>query len=263
MRVMRLTFLLIIALFLAGPARAQQDLIRMFQQAQFEAKAQRFLDSTGLGADYLPMEVLPPRDEQLKTLWEKIYPKVEKPVEPPRPVFQVTHWKGIRRIERQRYNRTFDRVHWSYQGTLGFLSIDTSYTRTVRGRLEAHFGAPTLTLAEVNLQSIRRPSDYIQFEYWLVANDSIYVRVIDPRGPYDRGIVMATDQKYRHLLPDLRRALEEELKPVRRPSPYVDYYYDQEDRSWYRTGYDGRRYFTDRIPEPKLMLGRPRLDSSR
>jgi hypothetical protein len=103
----------------------------------------------------------------------------------------------------------------------------------------------------------------VQFAYWFVVNDSIPVRVTDERGPTGRGLIVSTDRAYRDRLVALRAAL---LDPLRREesAPYVDYYYDDATRRWYRVGYDGRSFFRERISRFDILPGRrPRLDTVR
>jgi hypothetical protein len=130
---------------------------------------------------------------------------------------------------------------------------DTTMTRVLRAKLQAHFGTPTQVLADFNL---RKPRDeYVQFEYWLVVNDSIPVKITDANGALDRGLIVATSAAYRDHLFDLRQAI---LAPVvdAEPAPYVDYYFETETRRWYRTGYDGQSYFLDPISRYRTTPGR-------
>jgi hypothetical protein len=123
-------------------------------------------------------------------------------------------------------------------------------------------------MAEVYSREWRRAPDStrdepIQFEYWFVVNDSIPVRVSDVNGPVERGVIVSTDRAHREQLPALRAALFGPLRRAER-APYVDYYYEEETRRWYRVGYDGTRFFRERISRFDITPGRrPHLDSSR
>jgi hypothetical protein len=118
----------------------------------------------------------------------------------------------------------------------------------------------------VNLDEwVRRPDstreDLVQFAYWFVVNDSIPVRVTDANGPSARGLIVSTDRAYRDRLRALRRAL---LDPLRRKerAPYVDYYYEDETRRWYRVGFDGTSFFREQITRRDIVRGRrPRLET--
>ena len=134
--------------------------------------------------------------------------------------------------------------------------------------MQAAFGRPTHTLADVDLNAWRQTPDSSrdalpQFAYWFVVNDSIPVRVSDVNGPDERGAIVATERRYRDDLPALRRALLRPLRRVER-APYVDYYYEPESRRWYRVGFDGRTFFRERISRFDIVPGRrPEMDPVR
>jgi len=125
--------------------------------------------------------------------------------------------------------------------------------------LQAHFGDPTRTLAEVDLVQQRPRDEYIQFEYWLVLNDSIPFRIMDVNGPFERGIVVASAPRYRDQLRAIRQALLERLITEPRRAPFVDYYYQRETDTWYLTGFDGGAFFLEPIRRPLMIPGRPQL----
>jgi hypothetical protein len=172
------------------------------------------------------------------------------------PAFPIEDLRTVHRLERGWFKDEHGDTDWSFLGASTQLTFfDTTYTRDLRARLQAQFGDPTQTLAD--LPDTSRIGE-AQFEYWFVVNDSIPVRVTDANGPRDRGLIVATDRRLRDRLPDLRAAL---LRPLRRPerAPYVDYYYDTTDegtRRWYRAGFDGQSFFLNRIPRSDIMTGR-------
>jgi len=85
---------------------------------------------------------------------------------------------------------------------------------------------------------------------------------MDVHGPYDRGLIVATDRRFRSELRAFRKAL---LAPILRTDerePYVDYFYDTEIDTWYRTGYDGDDFFMESIRRSRIVPGRrPWLES--
>jgi len=180
----------------------------------------------------------------------------------PAPSFPVSRVRAVRKLERGWYRDRFSDTRWSFLGAgRHFTPIDTTLTRRLRAQLQAHYGDPTQVLADFNL---RKPRDeYVQFEYWLVVNDSIPVKISDANGARDRGLIVATSAEYRDDLFALRQAvLEPALRS--RPAPYVDYYFESETRRWYRTGYDGSTYFLDPMSRYRTTPGqRPRLDAQR
>lgn len=153
------------------------------------------------------------------------------------------------------FRSRFDSVQWAYLGSNELSGPDTTYTRDVRAMLEARFGAPTKTLADYS--AFEEISEFIQFEYWFVLNDTIPFVVMDVNGPFERGVVVATDQAYRDALPDLKQQVLDPAVSAGERAPYVDYYFLREQRSWYLTGFDGDRFFLERIQRPNLRLGRP------
>jgi len=151
----------------------------------------------------------------------------------------------------------FGDVQWAYLGNNFFTPLDTLATPEIRAHLEAYFGPPTQTAVETK-QSDATPSDENgQFEYWFVVNDSIPMMVMDVRGPFDRGVIVATDQRFRSFLYRMRQSLLAAAMRRTEPAPYVDYYYNFVTEKWYSTGYDGSEYFLNQIRRPNLTLGRP------
>ncbi|MFO8098557.1 MAG: hypothetical protein R6T83_02915 [Salinibacter sp.] len=170
--------------------------------------------------------------------------------------FPLQETRAVGRLEREWFATEFKSTNWSFLGSSSYLTVfDTTYTRELRARLQAQFGDPTQTLAD--LPDTSRAGEP-QFEYWFVVNDSVPVRVSDPNGPRDRGLIVATERRLRDRLPALRAAL---LRPLRQPerAPYVDYYTettDDGDTRWYRTGFDGRSYFMNQIQRTDILTGR-------
>lgn len=185
-----------------------------------------------------------------------------------RPSFPVTDVRRVRDLESGWFQTRYEDVEWSFLGAGTRLTFyDTTRTRDLRARLQAQFGDPTHTMAEVySREWLRAPdsarADPVQFEYWFVVNDSIPVRVSDINGPVERGVIVSTDRAHREQLPALRAAL---FAPLRRGdrAPYVDYYYEEETRRWYRVGHDGTQFFRERISRFDITPGRrPHLDTT-
>jgi len=185
------------------------------------------------------------------------------------PSFLVDDVRSVHHMERSWFRKHHGDTEWSFLGTGPRLTfLDTTYTRDLRARLQARFGAPTYTPAEVDLAARRRVPDSSrealpQFAYWFVVNDSIPVRVTDVNGPTGRGLIVSTERKHRDRLLPLRSALLGDLRRAER-TPYVDYYYSDATRRWYRVGFDGRSFFRERISRFDIVRGRrPRLDTAR
>ena len=151
----------------------------------------------------------------------------------------------------------FGHVKWAYLGNNFFTPLDTLATPEIRAHLEARFGPPTQTAVETK-QGDATPSDENgQFEYWFVVNDSIPMMVMDVRGPFDRGVIVATDQRFRSFLYRMRQSLLAAAMRRTEPVPYVDYFFNFVTDKWYLTGYDGAEYILKQIRRPDLTLGRP------
>lgn len=134
--------------------------------------------------------------------------------------------------------------------------LDTLSTLELRGRLNTLFGAPTRNAAAAEQEGYAG-SDFVQFEYWLVANDSIPVLVLDVDGPFGRGLLVAGSEAHRRLLPAIKADLGTRLRASGPPTPYADYYQSADRRQWYRVGYDGAAYFTREVRAPRWAR-RPR-----
>lgn len=179
---------------------------------------------------------------------------------PESPPEEGDRWKLYSRLERSLFEQTFSNTLWAFLGTTRYRTpVDTTNTSQIRARLQAAFGAPTRTVMELDDAGQLAPGDYIQFEYWFVLNDTIPLKVVDVNGPMNRGVIVASDERYRDTLFEIRQTFLEEVVTDTTAAPFTDYYYHYETRRWYRAGYTGIRYFVERIAPPNRELGRPRI----
>lgn len=251
----------LVALLDVGSAAAQTPpsdgatIIDRYQTARRHVLVQRFLrDGPGL-------RVLPP--ETLPTLVDSLRRRTSQEptgVESDRPSFPLRNVRAVHRLERGWFEEQYEDTRWSFLGAgVSRTFFDTTRTQELRARLQAQFGDPTQTLGDTDPREVE--SEQPQFEYWFIVNDSIPVQVTDASGPMDRGLIVATERRYRDRLRGLRDTL---LAPVQQPerAPYVDYYYDGLVEQWYRTGFDGRTYFLEQISRFDIVPGRrPRQDA--
>ncbi len=172
---------------------------------------------------------------------------------------RISGWHTVRENEIPVYRPLFDTTKWAFLGSSSLSELDTTLTRELRSRLESRFGRPTRTLVEIGQPSELDRAEMIQFEYWFVLNDSIPVIVIDVNGPWDRGLVMASNHSYRRQLSEIKEAFLGQLVTDEVRKPFADYYYNPEQQVWYVTGFDGASFFDVRIGRPNLGLGRPNL----
>ena len=240
------------------------DLIERYRTARNQVLTRRLIDEGRRGVTVLSPVRIPTPSDSLRADPGR---QKQASADSDAASFSVQSVHALRRLERGWFQEKFADTEWSFLGSGRYFTIfDTTRTRELRARLQAQFGAPTQVLADFNLTGStsrfgnKAPDDLVQFEYWFVVNDSIPVKVMDAGGPRDRGLIIATDARLRDRLFALRQAL---LKPLRtdRRAPYVDYWQEDETRRWYRTGFDGARFFLERIPRWKLEPGRPEIDS--
>lgn len=224
------------------------SLIERYRAARLQLLVRRRLRRTG-GIPVLPPEQLPTPADSLRP--PEPTPRVSADQQPS---FSLHDVRSVQRLERGWFRERFADAEWSFLGaTPDHTFFDTTRTRALRARLQAQFGDPTQTLGDAPFDGSR--DDRPQFEYWFVVNDSIPVRVTDPRGPRGRGLILSAERPYRDRLRILRDTL---LAPLRRSerAPYVDYYYDDRLERWYRTGFDGRAFFLERISRADVVPGR-------
>ena len=136
------------------------------------------------------------------------------------------------------------------------LYVDTTGTQALRGRLQAAFGRPTR-----NGDAQRRygygGSEFIQFEYWFVVNDSIPLLALDIDGPFGTGLLIASDEQYAELLTPIKAELSARLDAAARPVPWLDYYHSYERQAWFKTGYNGVEEYTVTVRPPRWSSRAP------
>lgn len=138
------------------------------------------------------------------------------------------------------------------------VALDTVGTPRLRALLNGLFGAPTRNAAAAEEVGYAG-SEFVQFEYWLVVNDSIPLLVLDRGGPFGRGLLLAGDEAHRRYLPLVAHDLTTRLLAAR-PTPYVDYYHASEGRRWYQTGFDGTAYYARETRAPRWAGARTRSE---
>lgn len=258
----------LLGLLLVGAAAAQEsDLTRLLHRVQQQRAlvwAYRTVWLQQQAAEWAAMLPLRPPQPLPLALYER-YPALgrlraqEIASATPKAPFVLEHWRVVRRAQLPWFQRRFGQDGWAYLGSNSWTPLDTMRTLELRARLQAHFGDPTRTLVEMDRYQQRPRDEYIQFEYWLVLNDSIPFRIMDVNGPFERGVVVASAPRYREQLWQIRQALLGRLIAEPRQAPFVDYYYQRETNTWYLTGFDGQQFFLEPIRRPFRILSRPRL----
>ena len=241
------------------PRITRETLPDVYREARFKKQFDKILGTTTI-----PMTPLPP--EHIASPADTVGPWIAQqafdyapPQKEVKLTAKVSSWQLVKRIERHEYQDQFRSVKWAYLGNNYFTPLDTVETKEIRARMQSRVGPPTRTLAELDYTRRLRREEYIQFEYWFILNDSIPMIVMDVNGPFERGIVVACDHRYRHILYTMRQSFLGQMMREEQLGPYVDYYYKYATQRWYRTGYDGQQFFTDLIGQPNLARGRPQL----
>lgn len=234
-----------LAVFLPETAQAQHIADRYRQARQLHLLDQLYAQRYEAAVPF-PIHVLRVPNDTL-------FQSVARTSEPERSAFPIHRMRAVHRFEKEWLQDTFGDTEWSFLGPQPERTFfDTTRTVDLRARLQAHFDAPTYVLAD-NLQPNR--DDFDQFAYWFVVNDSIPVVVSDANGPRDRGLIVATERRWRNVLPEVRQAVLAPLQETPDRAPYVDYFYDVIDGSWYRVGYDGTDFFMEPVPRRELTSG--------
>jgi hypothetical protein len=245
------------------PSEDSVSLAERYRTARFRSLAQEYLT----GRRTIPIQPVRPLPTRADSLFSSSGDDTTDARETPSS-FPIDKVRRVRDLERSWFRNRYREVQWSFLGPGTYLTFaDTVRTRDLRARLQARFGNPTRTLAEIysnewvaTPDSVRE--DPVQFEYWFVVNDSIPVRVSDANGPGGRGVIISTDRRRREQLSALRASLLEPLREER-PAPYVDYYYESSTERWYRVGFDGATFFRERISRFDIVPGRrPTLDTT-
>jgi len=239
----------------AAPSDAAPSIVDRYQRIRLQMLADRWADDAQGRVSVLPARRVSVASDSLRPA------SASTVTDEPPEEFPVASVRSLRKLERGWFRDTFGDTRWSFLGAGRYMTpLDTTRTRELRARLQAQFGDPTQTLGDVDLRKPR--SEYVQFEYWLVVNDSIPVVVTDANGALDRGLIVSVPAQHRDNLRVLRHAVLAPMMEERELQPYVDYYFETQTRRWYRTGYDGDSYFLDRVYRYEMTPGRrPRLDA--
>jgi hypothetical protein len=234
------------------------DLLKYFQGARTKQIATEVAMEGQLRLPFLAAEPLETKAKLVQLQfdelnWKRLLASLPEPLE----TFGVSSMRLITRLESPAYENLFEEAEWSFVGSSSRSAIDTLKTADIRSRLELRYGSPTRTLAETGYPDSLKKEEIIQFEYWFLANGTIPVIVMDVNGPWDRGIVLAAEMKYRAKLDLIKKSILEQLSLSPERKQFIDYYYNFDSKTWYVSGFDGASFFDKRIQRPNLSLGRP------
>jgi len=268
----RYLFLSVFLLLLVGiqfPAIGQDkqpiNLVEQYSRARFRLRINELLDILGLRAIPRDLAHIPTRADTLLQIFQQGKQKAlatEPSMESRRKIlFGKLEWRKIEPNERHWFMNKFREVEWTSAGMPINTVVDTMPAPLLRARLEALFGPPSNTIVDIARE--KRPSgkEFIEFEYWFVINEEIPFIVLDVDGPFEEGLVFAGSWADVDMLGEIKRDFVRKILSTPTLAPYVDYYYAFDEGVWYRTGYDGRNFFVERIPPPDISKGRPHLAS--
>jgi hypothetical protein len=166
----------------------------------------------------------------------------------------------IRKVEnsqRDSFQRKFSDVIWTGMGMQRATTMDHLPTSELRARFQALLGDPTLKLEHLIHKPEFRAAECIQFEYWIVVNDSIPVMILDVDGPFTSGLVYGVASRYVDVMPGVKRALSNKIMGVREMGEYTDYFYSPERDEWYEVSYRNGNFNNRKIDRPARF---PRLN---
>lgn len=254
--------LLCVLVLFPSPAAAQREstseLLSLYVRNRTLALARLEASRSDGRVGLLPVTPVPSASDSLLRFLETLKEPVVEPQTEAATV-SIDAWRLVERLRRPLFEDEFRATRWAFVGSNARDGLDTLQTREIRARLETVFGPPTVTLAESDSLEELASDEIIQFEYWFILNDSIPIMVLDPNGPWDRGLVVAAQEDYREQLRDLKEAFLWQLLREADRTPFADYYFNVQQRSWYITGFDGAMFFDRRIARPDLELGRPSI----
>lgn len=253
------------ALLLAGlllavsPSAVQaQDLVSRLRAVRYFAAAHSFIHQQGERRPVRPLQSLPRADSLHRAIWNLPFGEIPLDLGDPLAVGQLqkVRVQYIPPAARMRYHTLFSMVPWSFLGNERVMAIDTTRTWRLRSALQAAYGSPTRTVADLAGTTLSFDNAF-QFEYWFIVNDTIPLYVSDTGGPYDRGVLFAVPAPYREHTLDLREALLGAMLESGILAPFADYFFEPETRRWYLAEFTGRRIRVRGIAPPVLRAGPP------
>lgn len=166
-------------------------------------------------------------------------------------LFKAPEMEKVDHSQRQAFLDRFSDIKWTGRGMDQATTLDQVPTAELRARLQTVFGDPTQKLEDLINQDDFRPAKFIQFEYWFIVNGEIPLMLLDVDGPFTNGLVFGAASRYVDLMPEIKRELTKKLMETNTLSPFSDYYFDLEAETWHMVSYDGQKFSTDEIQQPK------------
>jgi hypothetical protein len=171
--------------------------------------------------------------------------------------FRMPEFKKIENNQRASFERRFSDVLWTGMGMHVATTMDHLPTSELRSRLQALLGNPTQTIEHLIHKPDFRAAECVQFEYWIVVNDSIPIMILDVDGPFTSGLVYGVASRYIDVMPGIKRALSNKMMSVQEMGEYTDYFYSPERNEWYEVSYRNGSFNNRKIDRPARF---PRLN---
>jgi hypothetical protein len=252
----------------APPSRAQEDVAQVLRRQRAEVRAAELLRALGGRVPARGPAAL--GENTLYWLWhDRIHVRRQAVADSLAEAARVARedslarlpvtlpeirWAKVEPAEQEPFIVAYREVYWVAASMPA--AVDTVATPRLRALLSGLHGAPTRNAAAAEEVGYAG-SEFVQFEYWFVVNDSIPVLVLDRAGPFGRGLLLAGSEEQRRYLPLLADDLAGRLARAR-PTPYADYYHAYDQRQWYQTGFDGTEYYTRETRAPRWAGTRSR-----
>lgn len=150
------------------------------------------------------------------------------------------------------FKQRFRGIDWTGRGLYKKSAVDNIQTNKIRAKLQAVYGAPTITIEDLINKPNFRPGKAIQFEYHFLINDKIPLMLLDVDGPFGHGLVYVGAVKYIDLMPQIKRTLVRKLMGAE-PAEYQDYFYSPERTQWFNVSYQNGEYSIKKIDAPAGM----------
>jgi len=159
--------------------------------------------------------------------------------------------RKVEKSERAQFEQRFQAIAWTGQGLYNPTTIDRIPTVELRSRLQAQFGDPTQTIADL-LGPGYRPGKAIQFEYWFIIDGNIPMMVLDLDGPFKNGLVYVGASQYVDMMPQVKRTFTRMLMDdVDEMAEFSDYFFSPERDQWYLVEYKNGEFTRKAIDRPR------------
>lgn len=249
----------ILLALLCAPTPEAQDVVQLLREQRRQARLDQ-LSAEAPPPEVRPLRLYPQTDWALlrieaaesrkREIADSIAQARADSLELEARTLRELDWRKTAPDEQNSFLEEYRETYWRAATMVMSSPIDTMNTLELRGRLTQLFGTPTRNAAAA-AQERYSGSEFVQFEYWLVVNDSIPLLILDSQGPFGRGLLIAGESDHSEYMQTIKSDLERRLLAAPPTVPFVDYYHDYEQKAWFKAGYDGTAFFTEPIRTPR------------